>query len=128
MYELVADIARYPEFLRWCSEAKIIDESEHEVVASVTIDYKGINKTLITRNHMHPHRKIEMSKVAGPFRHLSGVWVFTSLGENASKIELNMAFDFENKVVEKLIGPVFSYIANHQVDAFTDRARIVHGG
>lgn len=127
MYGLVADIRRYPEFLKWCCGAEVITESETEVVASVSIDFKGITKSFTTCNRMHPHHMIEMSLVEGPFSDLSGTWRFAALEKNASKIEFDMVFNFNNPVVARLVGPVFTHIANHQVEAFTRRAQDFYG-
>ncbi len=127
MYELVADIERYPEFLKWCSKAVITEARDHNVVASMTINFRGLKKSFSTSNHMQPARMIEMSLVEGPFSHLKGTWLFIPLEKSASKIELDMYFGFDSVIVEKLVGPVFSYIANHQVDAFYQRARQLYG-
>ena len=127
MYQLVADIERYPEFLKWCSHAVVTAEHGGEVIASITISFKGLKKSFSTRNHMQPARMIQMSLVEGPFSHLNGTWLFVPLEENASKIELDMHFGFDSAIVERLVGPVFSYIANHQVEAFNQRAQQLYG-
>ena len=127
MYQLVADIERYPEFLKWCINAVVTAEHDNEVVASITINFRGLRKSFSTSNRMQVARMIEMSLVEGPFSHLKGTWVFVPLEENASKIELDMHFGFDNVIVEKLVGPVFSYIANHQVEAFNQRAQQLYG-
>ena len=127
MYGLVADIPRYPEFLKWCSNTDVIRDDGDDVIASISINFKGLNKTFSTRNRMYPCSAIEMSLVEGPFSHLMGTWRFVSLEQDASKIELDMSFGFDNVVVQKLIGPIFSYIANQQVDAFHQRARDLYG-
>lgn len=127
MYDLVADIERYPEFLKWCSRAVVTENSDNEVVASITINFRGLRKSFSTDNRMQPARTIEMSLLEGPFSHLKGTWVFVPLEKNASKIELDMYFGFDSAIVEKLVGPVFSYIANHQVDAFYQRALQLYG-
>ena len=128
MYQLVADIPRYPEFLKWCSNTEVIREEGNDVIASISINFKGLNKTFSTCNRMHPCNAIEMSLVEGPFSHLKGTWRFIPLEQDASKIELDMSFGFDNVVVQKLVGPIFSYIANQQVDAFHQRARDLYGG
>ena len=127
MYELVADIERYPEFLKWCSSAVITENRNSEVVASITVNFRGLRKSFSTSNRMQPGESIEMSLVEGPFSHLKGIWLFVPLEDNASKIELDMSFGFDSAIVDKLVGPVFSYIANHQVDAFHQRANQLYG-
>ena len=127
MYRLVADIPRYPEFLRWCRDARIDSAENDIVIASITISFKGLDKTFTTRNTMHPEEGIDMQLVQGPFSQLEGRWRFTPLAEDASKIELDLCFAFRNAAVSRLVGPVFSYIANGQVDAFHRRARQLYG-
>ncbi len=63
----------------------------------------------------------------GPFSHLSGYWKFTKLNNSACKIELQLQFDFSSKLVDVAISPIFSSIANSQLDAFVKRAKYVYG-
>ena len=127
MYALVADIPRYPEFLRWCGGAQVLSEEQGIVVASITIAFKGLRKTFTTRNRVDPGRSIDVELVDGPFAHLEGDWQFTPLGDDASKIELDLVFGFNNRALSKLVGPVFSQIASSQVEAFHRRARQIYG-
>lgn len=127
MYGLVADVPRYPEFLKWCSRASTRQGKEGEVIALLQINFKGLKKTFSTRNEMSPNQSIEMSLIEGPFSSLHGVWQFTQLQDDASKIELDITFDFDSIVVAKLVGPLFSHIANSQVDAFYMRAEELYG-
>ena len=128
MYGLVADVPRYPEFLKWCSKAGAREKNEGEVVATLEINFKGLKKKFTTLNLMKPDQSIEISLVKGPFSRLHGIWLFTELGEGASKIELDLTFDFDNPLVARVVGPLFSHIANHQVDAFHKRALDLYGG
>jgi ribosome-associated toxin RatA of RatAB toxin-antitoxin module len=66
--------------------------------------------------------------VDGPFRRLEGMWQFKPLTENACKIDFRLSYEFSSKMFEKVIGPVFSQIANTFVDAFVRRADTVYGG
>ncbi len=127
MYALVADIPRYREFLNWCDAATVISEQGDTVTASIMILFKGLKKKFTTKNTMKPYESITMKHVEGPFRNLEGVWRFTPLDEHACKIELDLHFDFDSKVVAALVGPVFSHISNTQVDAFHKRAQLIYG-
>lgn len=127
MYVLVADIPRYGEFLNWCDTASVISEQGDTVTASIMIAFKGLKRKFTTKNTMKPFESITMKHVEGPFRHLEGVWRFTPLDEKACKIELDLHFDFDSKVVAALVGPVFSHISNTQVDAFHKRAQLIYG-
>jgi ribosome-associated toxin RatA of RatAB toxin-antitoxin module len=73
-----------------------------------------------------PPHEINMALRDGPFRHLDGSWRFIPLSESACKIEFRLHYEFSSKVLEKLVGPVFHYIASSLVDAFTHRAEKIY--
>lgn len=127
MYDIVVDIERYPEFLNWCSATRILERSDGQVVASIEIRFKGLHRSFTTRNTMDPGRSVRIELVDGPFRTLNGIWKFIELDSQSSKIELDLEFDFSSMFVSRLVGPVFSQIANHQLEAFQRRARQLHG-
>lgn len=127
MYALVADVPSYPTFLPWCGGARLIKEDAEIVEAAITIAYKGVNKTFVTRNRLVSNQSIEMKLVEGPFRHLNGLWRFTPLDERACKIEFELEFEAANRVVGAALNPVFNNIANHMVDAFHKRAIELYG-
>lgn len=127
MFSLVDDVVRYPEFLPWCGAADILSREEHTLHAALTISYKGIKQRFSTRNRMEAPGLIEIELVEGPFRHLDGQWLFTPLGAQACKIEFALHYEFSNRLLEKLVGPVFNYIANSFVDAFIKRAESLYG-
>lgn len=127
MFDLVADIPRYSEFLNWCSSAEILSQADEIVTASIAIDFKGLRRTFTTRNRNQAPVLIDMQLIDGPFRHLEGSWRFQPLDVDASKIELMLRFDFSNRVLQRAVGPVFTQIANQQVDAFHRRAQQVYG-
>jgi ribosome-associated toxin RatA of RatAB toxin-antitoxin module len=70
---------------------------------------------------------MQMRLVEGPFKHLDGNWSFKALRADACKIEFDLHYEFSNRILEKLIGPVFSMIANSFVDSFCKRADAVYG-
>jgi len=67
-----------------------------------------------------------MQLIDGPFKSLSGDWLFTQLSDQASKIELHLNFEFSNRIVSLLIGPIFTQIADSLVDAFCQRAHQIY--
>jgi len=127
MFALVEDVARYPEFLPWCGGAQILGQEPGVVHASILIDFRGIRQRFSTRNTLEQDALIRMKLVDGPFRELDGSWRFKSLGEHACKIEFRLHYEFSSKLLEKLVGPVFHYIANTLVDAFVKRALQLYG-
>ncbi len=122
MYDIVNDVERYPQFLPWCASSKVLSHSEHVMDASILMKKGKLNHSFSTHNTLIPGEKIHMELVDGPFKKLSGDWLFTPLSETASKIELQLEFEFSNRIVSLLIGPVFTQIANSLVDAFCQRA------
>mgnify|MGYP003349401494 CR=1 FL=1 len=71
--------------------------------------------------------EMTMKLVDGPFRRFDGTWHFKALGDNACKIEFRLSYEFSSKLFEKIIGPVFSRIANTFIEAFVQRAAQVYG-
>ncbi len=98
------------------------------MVASISLSYRGIRKTFTTCNTHSPSDHIQIKLVDGPFSALDGDWRFVSIGDAGCRVEFNIAFDFSNAVLRKVVGPVFKYIANNMVDAFCKRADSLYGG
>lgn len=124
---LVADIPAYPKFLPWCGGARVVSEQADIVTAEIEIAYGGVRKSFTTRNRVVKDALMEMRLIEGPFRHLEGHWRFTPLEERASKVELDLDFDFANALLALAVGPVFSSIANGLVDSFRRRAVDLYG-
>ena len=127
MFDLVDRVDRYPEFLPWCAGASVIPVDERRVKASVVISYHGVRQSFTTENTRTRPQRIDMRLAEGPFRTLDGAWSFTALNDSACKIEFNLRYEFSSRLLEKLVGPVFSYIANTLVEAFLRRAEQVYG-
>jgi ribosome-associated toxin RatA of RatAB toxin-antitoxin module len=127
MFSLVRDVEQYPRFLPWCSGAAVQADGGSVVRASLDIDYHGVRTSFSTENIYQPPSSIEMRLLHGPFKHLHGTWKFTALGDTACKIQLRLVYEFSNRILEKLVGPVFGFIANSLVDAFVRRAEQLYG-
>ena len=127
MFELVNNINDYSQFLNWCDSSSILNESGNQITASVQINKSGFNQTFTTINTLAPYQSIQMQLLDGPFDELTGEWRFEPLGDNASKIYLNLEFSFKSMLVDMTVSPVFKSIANSQLDAFIDRAKSIYG-
>ena len=127
LYDLVNDVARYPEFLPWCSAAEVLEVSETHMLASLVIAKGGLSQRFVTRNQLQAGLRIEMNLQEGPFTQLHGVWDFKALGEQACKISLDLSFDYAGPLVKATLGPLFNQAANQLVDAFCQRAKQMHG-
>lgn len=127
MYTLVDNIDAYHDFLPWCRSSAVLVREAENVEARIEIAYSKLHKAFTTRNRHITNQSIEMQLLEGPFRHLRGLWTFTPLGSDGSKITLQLEFEFASGLVGLTVGPVFSQIANSMVDAFTQRAKEVYG-
>jgi len=128
MYALVANIEDYPKFLPWCSGVEVSERNENTVAATLDVQYHGVKQSFTTLNENTPPATIKMALLNGPFKSLDGVWTFTFLRADACKIELDLHYEFSNRMLEQIIGPVFGVIANSMVDSFCKRAETVYGG
>lgn len=127
MFDLVADVEKYPQFMPWCGGASVSHRDEHGMQASVTISFAGIKQTFTTRNkHQYP-TCIELELVDGPFSVLTGKWEFIALSEDACKVLFTLKYQFSNRALETLVGPIFNRIATSFIDSFTQRAQVCYG-
>lgn len=126
MYSLVNDVAAYPQFLPWCSESEVLQHSESEMLARIHMRKGRVNHSFTTRNQLLENHKVIVGLVDGPFRKLEGHWLFENLADRGSRISLELEFEFSNRLVGMLVGPVFHHIANTLVDSFVKRAKQVY--
>jgi ribosome-associated toxin RatA of RatAB toxin-antitoxin module len=127
MFDLVDCCEDYPKFLPWCGRTELKFRDATKTVATLFVNYHSVTTSFTTENDkVHPESML-IRLIDGPFRRLEGSWHFRALAENACKIEFRLHYEFSSKVFEKVIGPVFSHIANTFVDAFVRRAGQVYG-
>lgn len=127
MYALVDRVEDYPQFLPWCGGSSVEHRDGAVTRASIVIDYHGIRQSFRTENRTQPPELIDIRLLSGPFRELDGIWRFTPLGEEACRIDFRLRYEFSSKLLEKLTGRVFAYIADTFVDAFVKRAERLYG-
>jgi len=127
LFDLVFDVESYPEFLPWCSAAKIISQENNSTTASLSISYRGFNKTFTTLNENVPGQSIHMKLVDGPLQYLDGIWQFNELDAQSCKVELDITFEIANPVMRLALGNVFEMIANSMVEEFVARADLLYG-
>jgi ribosome-associated toxin RatA of RatAB toxin-antitoxin module len=127
MFELIDNVEKYAEFLPWCGGAECTFRDDRITRATLHINYRGIRQSFSTENTKTAPQLMQIKLVRGPFRMLEGAWRFTDLGGKACKVQLSLRYEFSSHLLEKLVGPVFGYIANSMVDAFVKRAQSVYG-
>lgn len=127
MFDLVTDVEKYPEFLPWCGGVEVFQSTPELMEAKININFKGVKQYFHTKNIQKSPTNIDMTFVSGPFKKFEGHWIFTHLSEEACKIEFSLHYEFSNFILDKLIGPVFSVIANTFVNSFVKRANDLYG-
>jgi ribosome-associated toxin RatA of RatAB toxin-antitoxin module len=127
MFGLVDAVESYPEFLPWCGGVDLQHRTETSTSATLHINYHGLKQKFTTENSKQPHSRMDITLVDGPFRSLHGHWQFSALSETACKVEFRLNYEFANSVLEKIIAPVFSHIADTFVDGFVERAEKIYG-
>lgn len=127
MFTLVDRVEDYPQFLPWCGGVEVTQRGEDKLVASIMINYHGVKQSFTTENTNVRPVSMTMRLLEGPFKQLHGTWTFKPLREDACKIEFDLQYEFSNRLIESIIGPVFSMIATSFVDSFSKRAEEVYG-
>ncbi len=131
MYDLVADVARYPEFLPWCAAARVrgIDEmGDHRIMtADLVISFRVFREKFTSRVVLWPsQRKIVTDYLDGPFKHMHSTWLFHD-APGGCEVEFHVDFEFRNAVLQSVIGLVFNDAMQRVVRAFERRAADLHG-
>ena len=122
MFDLVADVSSYPDFMPWCGGASVREQTDTGMIASVTIALGSIKQTFTTRNtHQYP-TNIHLALLDGPFSALTGNWAFHPLGDEACKVVFSLQYEFSSRTLGALVGPIFNRIASSFIDSFTKRA------
>ena len=122
MFTLVDMIEEYPSFLPWCSSSELLERTGTTTAGTLYINYRGIKQSFTTVNSkIFPH-SMDIALQDGPFKHLEGDWRFVELSPDACKIEFRLQYEFANSLLEKMIAPVFNYIATTFVDSFVAQA------
>jgi len=136
MYDLVADVASYPEFLPWCSAARIrsvkpegAPERGVEVMeADLVISFKLFRERFGSRVRLDPQSlRIDTEYLDGPFKYLKSYWQFTEINDSRCKVEFFVDFEFRNKILQKVIGVMFNEAMHRIVRAYEERAKTLYG-
>ena len=122
VFDLVADIERYPEFLKGCVGADILKRDDDEVTATLRLSRAGISHGFTTQNRMQRPYRIDLALVDGPFSNFAGHWSFLALGDDACKTTLQLHFELASGIASVAAGKLFDKVALDLVDAIVNRA------
>lgn len=132
LFALVADIEKYPEFLPWCRAARVLTREADSFLGELLISFAHFSERYTSRVTPTPPQagregRIEVVLVSGPFRHLNNHWRFVPHGDGC-EIQLDLDFAFKSKLLDTLMGGMFSRACEKMVAAFTTRAEALYGG
>ena len=126
MWDLVADVDRYPQFLPWCAGAKVRSRSETELVADLTIGFGPFRESFTSRVTLDRPHRVQVKYENGPFRYLNNQWLFEP-DPKGCRVSFFVDFEFRSKLLQRAIGVVFNEAVRRMVNAFLKRARDIYG-
>jgi coenzyme Q-binding protein COQ10 len=133
MFDLVADVDRYPEFVPLCRALKVKSRVEKEdgievLVADMTVAYKLVRETFTSRVTLdRPKLQILVEYLSGPFSHLQNRWSFRAVDEHICDVEFFIEYEFRSRVLAALMGAMFDAAFRRFADAFEKRADQIYG-
>jgi coenzyme Q-binding protein COQ10 len=126
VFDLVADIECYPEFLPWCVGARILRRDGNVLKADVIVGFKMLRETFTSTVTLNRAENIEVEYQRGPFKHLDNKWKFKSV-KGGCKIEFFIDFEFQSRLLRNIMGPLFGEAVRRMVGAFETRAKDIYG-
>ena len=127
MFDLVADVARYKEFLPWVIATRVRSDSETEMVADMVVGFKSLRESFTSKVSKRRPEMIDVIYVDGPLRDLDNEWHFTDLPEGGCRVDFSVEFAVKNRVFEALAGQYFDRAFRKMVAAFEARAEALYG-
>jgi coenzyme Q-binding protein COQ10 len=126
MYRLVSDIARYPEFLPWCLDTKILRATEYEVIADLTAGYKFMRERFRSKVTLNPDTLlIDVDYLSGPLKQLDTVWQFLPHPDGCL-IDFKVVFEFQSKILQNMAMMFFNEVVKRMVGSFEKRAAQIY--
>jgi len=127
MFDLVADVGSYPQFLPWIAAMRVRSNSETEMMADMIVGFKSLRETFTSRVIKERPTHVHVDYVDGPLKHLSNDWRFRPDGEGGVIIDFEVDFAFKNRMFEMLAGQVFDRALRKMIGAFETRAAELYG-
>lgn len=125
LFDLVADVGRYQEFLPWVAATRVRSDSETEMVADLVVGFGALKETFTSRVRKARPREIEIDYIEGPLKYLHNRWVFTAAPEGTA-VDFLVDFAFKNRIFEALAGKMFDSALRRMIGAFEERAAALY--
>ena len=127
MFDLVADVARYPEFLPWVVATRVRSDDGEEMLADMLVGFKALREKFTSRVLKQRPERLEVIYIDGPMRDLDNLWHFRALPQGGCELDFSVEFSFKNKMFEMLAGQYFDRAFRKLVAAFEARADELYG-
>ncbi|RXR27212.1 type II toxin-antitoxin system RatA family toxin [Sphingobium fluviale] len=122
MFDMVADVKAYEEFLPWVTAIRVRSDSATEMVADMIVGFKGLRESFTSRVHKLRPERVHVDYLEGPLKHLSNDWRFRSDGAGGVFVDFEVDFAFKNKLFEMMAGQMFDKALRKMIGAFEARA------
>lgn len=130
LFDLVAQVERYPEFLPWCLASRVRRREGKTVIADLVVGFKMVRERFTSRVILHDeveeHLRIDVTYVDGPFRYLNNHWLFLPQ-EEGCLLDFYVDFEFRSRLLQKVMQPLFNEAVRRMVGAFEARAKELYG-
>jgi len=127
MFDLVADVERYPEFLPWVTAARKLRDDPNAVAYELSVGFKMVRERFTSKVTVDRPTSISVRYLRGPMRHLTNDWQFKDLPGGGCQIDFELDFEFRSRMLQKLIGALFHEAVLRVVESFERRARTIYG-
>ena len=126
MYQMVADVDKYADFLPWCQAVRVYKRTDESLHADLVIGFKMFRERF-TSYVTFTDDRIEVEYIKGPLKYLHNHWQFTAKDDGTCRVDFLVDFEFRNKIFEKMIGGFFTEAVAHMIGAFETRADELYG-
>jgi coenzyme Q-binding protein COQ10 len=127
MFDMVADVKSYAEFLPWVAAVRIRSDSETLMVADLVVGFKSIKETFASRVVKHRPTDLKVDYIEGPLKYLTNSWKFEPDGKGGTEIHFCVDFAFRSRIFEALAGQMFDRALRRMIGAFEERAHQLYG-
>lgn len=128
LFDLVADVKHYPEFVPWCEHIQIVSSTSDKIESLVTVGYKAIRTDFHCYIHLHPAKtEIRVEQIAGPFKHFTQCWKFIATNPNSTKVMFDIDFSLASLGLNTLAKVLCPKMSETFMEAFIKRAQTLHG-
>ena len=127
LFDLVADVKRYQEFLPWVAATRVRSSSETEMIADLVVGFKALKETFTSKVIKYRPTDITIDYIEGPLKYLHNSWKFAPDGKGGTEIDFCVDFAFRSRIFESLAGQMFDRALRRMIGAFETRAHELYG-